>query len=414
MATQIGSGTGVLSTYIPDLTDSANIQTALKQLYYGTTAGTLSQTVGIYGALYTLYSGNPTLAGNVTITGNLTVNGTTTTINSTVLNVDDILIELGAVASPTDVTANGGGISLQSAAGNKTFTWSSTGGNWTSTENLSLATGKTYKINNADIISGSATALVVGGGASTSLALGNASGTITLSGALTAGTNTRAPIRLTAGTNLSTQSAGAIEFDTNGFYATPNATTGRGLIEASGYSVSTSGTSLGSVAANGNSTYSVFGPTNGMALAASTYYKIEAMLLITVVPGIAGGTYSATLSLGGGGTAVTFSRFNLLHSFVGNTTALTTAATQQLSFIAGTTTPPTFSVASSVSSTTTSYGRLYLSGTFLTNTAGNLTIRINGTTVSPATISTITPEPGSYIKITPLGGSSMPNVGVWA
>jgi len=64
MATQIGSGSTLLATYIPDLTDTANVQTALKQLYYGTTGGTLSTTTGIYGALYTLFSGSPTIGGD--------------------------------------------------------------------------------------------------------------------------------------------------------------------------------------------------------------------------------------------------------------------------------------------------------------------------------------------------------------
>ena len=45
---------------------------------------------------------------DVVVGGNLTVNGTTTTINTSELTVDDINIEMGAVASPTDVTADGG------------------------------------------------------------------------------------------------------------------------------------------------------------------------------------------------------------------------------------------------------------------------------------------------------------------
>ena len=56
---------------------------------------------------------NITIAGNLTVTGNNTVNGTTTTINSTTLTVDDKNIELGSTASPTDTTADGGGITLK-------------------------------------------------------------------------------------------------------------------------------------------------------------------------------------------------------------------------------------------------------------------------------------------------------------
>ena len=40
--------------------------------------------------------------GDVTIGGNLTVKGSTTTIESTTITVDDIHIEIGATASPSD------------------------------------------------------------------------------------------------------------------------------------------------------------------------------------------------------------------------------------------------------------------------------------------------------------------------
>ena len=53
------------------------------------------------------------LDDNITITGNLTVNGATTTVNSTTLTIDDKNIELGSTASPTDTTADGGGITLK-------------------------------------------------------------------------------------------------------------------------------------------------------------------------------------------------------------------------------------------------------------------------------------------------------------
>ena len=69
------------------------------------------------------------LPDNVVITGNLTVNGTTTTINSTTLTVDDKNIELGSVTTPTDDTANGGGITLKGAT-DKTINWDKTKDRW--------------------------------------------------------------------------------------------------------------------------------------------------------------------------------------------------------------------------------------------------------------------------------------------
>ena len=184
MASSIGSTIASFgASYIPDFSDTADIQAALKYLYYGST-GAANTSNGIYGALYTLYSGSPTFAGNVTITGNLTVNGNTTTINSTTITVDDKLIELGDVATPSNTTADGGGIKLLDGSTGKTIIWDNANSNWTTSENWNLATGKTLKINNVDIASGTGAALVLGANASTSLALGNASGTTTLNGTL--------------------------------------------------------------------------------------------------------------------------------------------------------------------------------------------------------------------------------------
>ena len=65
-----------------------------------------------------------------TITGNLTVQGATTSISSTTINVDDKNIELGAVDTPTDTTADGGGITLKGAT-DKTINWVNSTGYWT-------------------------------------------------------------------------------------------------------------------------------------------------------------------------------------------------------------------------------------------------------------------------------------------
>lgn len=53
------------------------------------------------------------VSGNLTVGGNLTVNGSVTTINSTTISVDDINVVLGDTASPTNATADGGGITLE-------------------------------------------------------------------------------------------------------------------------------------------------------------------------------------------------------------------------------------------------------------------------------------------------------------
>ncbi len=94
------------------------------------------------------------VAGSARITGNLTVEGAVTTINTTNLQIEDLLIELGKVDTPSNTTANGGGILLEAGTdGDKTLVWVSSNTSWTSSENLNLAVNKTYKINGFDVLS---------------------------------------------------------------------------------------------------------------------------------------------------------------------------------------------------------------------------------------------------------------------
>lgn len=87
---------------------------------------------------------------SLSLSGDLTVNGTTTTINSTTLTVDDKNIELGSVTTPSNITADGGGITLKGAT-DKTILWDNTNANWTSSEDFNVPTGKSFKINNIPI-----------------------------------------------------------------------------------------------------------------------------------------------------------------------------------------------------------------------------------------------------------------------
>jgi len=142
-------------------------------------------------------TGTTTINNNTVVTGNLTVNGTTTTVNSTTVTVDDILIELGAVASPSDVTAEGGGIKLFGGLTNKTITWVGTNTAWTSSENFDLVTGKTYKINGTNVLS------------STTLGSGVVSSSLTSVGTITSGTWTGTTIAVANGGTGATTAAGA-------------------------------------------------------------------------------------------------------------------------------------------------------------------------------------------------------------
>ena len=86
-----------------------------------------------------------TIANNLTVTNDLTVNGTTTTIDSTTLVVEDKNIEIGKVSTPTDTTADGGGITLKGAT-DKTINWVNSTDAWTFSEHLDIASAKEFRI----------------------------------------------------------------------------------------------------------------------------------------------------------------------------------------------------------------------------------------------------------------------------
>jgi len=97
-------------------------------------------------------AGNKTFSNNVIVGGDLTVNGTTTTLSSTTLDVKDKNIELGKVTTPSDTTADGGGITLKGAS-DKTFNWVDSTDAWTSSEHIDLASGKVLKVNGTQVLS---------------------------------------------------------------------------------------------------------------------------------------------------------------------------------------------------------------------------------------------------------------------
>ena len=73
----------------------------------------------------------------ITIPGNLTVSGTTTTIDTTTLVVEDKNIEIGKVSTPSDTTADGGGITLKGAS-DKTITWVNSTDCWTFNQSVDV------------------------------------------------------------------------------------------------------------------------------------------------------------------------------------------------------------------------------------------------------------------------------------
>ena len=84
---------------------------------------------------------------NLTLSGDLTVNGTNTILDTTTLSVEDKNIEIAKVDTPTDTTADGGGITIKGAT-DKTIIWDNANDNFTSNQHWNIASGKSYKVNN--------------------------------------------------------------------------------------------------------------------------------------------------------------------------------------------------------------------------------------------------------------------------
>jgi len=92
-----------------------------------------------------------TFDNNVTIEGDLTVNGTTTTIDTQTLLVEDKNIEMGVVTTPSDATADGGGITLKGTT-DKTINWIDATDAWTFSEHVNIASGKEYRIAGTSVL----------------------------------------------------------------------------------------------------------------------------------------------------------------------------------------------------------------------------------------------------------------------
>ena len=92
---------------------------------------------------------NLNVSGNAVVTGDFTVNGTTTTIDTTTLTVEDKNIEIGKVSTPSDTTADGGGITLKGTT-DKTINWIDSTDSWTSSEHFSVSGQKEIRYLDSD------------------------------------------------------------------------------------------------------------------------------------------------------------------------------------------------------------------------------------------------------------------------
>ena len=203
-----------------------------------------ANTINLGSSVATINLGTGTTGANVYVKGNLFVQGATTTISSTTVSIADLNVVL-ADGQSTTAGVNGAGITLGSTG--ITWQYNNTGNNWESTENINIASGKTFKINNSTVLSSSAL-----GSSITS-----ASGLVQV-GTIGLGTWQGTTIGVAyGGTGLTTYTTGAI------VYATA-ATTLANLAP-----VSTSGAVLSSTGLNSNPEYKTITLSYGTVTSAS-------------------------------------------------------------------------------------------------------------------------------------------------
>jgi len=92
-----------------------------------------------------------TIGGDLLVTGNLTVEGTTTTINTATLTIEDKNIVIANVSSPTDITADGAGITIKGDT-DKTILYSESNDWLDVSEDINLAAQKSFLIGDSPVI----------------------------------------------------------------------------------------------------------------------------------------------------------------------------------------------------------------------------------------------------------------------
>lgn len=237
----------------------------------------------------------------------------------------------------------------------------------------------------------------------------------TLSSGLTlaSGATSLMPLKFIANTSAPTPVAGGLDYDGSVFYGTPklnSSTYGRGLIPTTNIltlsTVNTQSTIQSTTGATTND-YAVFGKS--IYLAVGQTYFVEMYIAMTHAITMSSGTGTITFYLKG--PANTGVEMNLEYafgsaSFTGMST--TTDFVNSLGL--------TKQIVTSSVTVSTKYDVLKLSGLLFINTSGlfSPTLTLYAGSGASTTTTTVSVQPGSYCKVTPLGSSIPVNIGGWA
>lgn len=224
-------------------------------------------------------------------------------------------------------------------------------------------------------------------------------GTTGVSGnvALPAGSTSLAPITFTSGTNLTSATAGAMEYDGARLMFTPQGTQ-RGVVP--GMQLFRLDSAL--AGSNVNTAQSLFGV--GVTLSSSTVYAFQAVYPLSKTAG----TTSHNIGLSFGGTATI------------NNIAYANAGLFKSTGFTGVTAPDVLSYIQVATNTTVTASTTAASVQYIANINGTVSVNAGGTFIPQYTLSAApggayTTAAGAYFLIYPVGASGANvNVGTWA
>ena len=133
------------TAFANNLGETVTIQGTNNEVEVGSSSASRTLTVGL--------PNDVTISNDLTVNGDLVVNGTTTTLSTTEVAVEDRNIVLGNTATPTDTTADGGGITLKGASDYE-IKWVNSTNSWTFNQNINVTTGG-LSIGGVQVINGS-------------------------------------------------------------------------------------------------------------------------------------------------------------------------------------------------------------------------------------------------------------------
>ena len=199
-----------------------------------------------------------------------------------------------------------------------------------------------------------------------------------------AGTTTAAPIDFTAGTNLTTPVAGAVEYDGTHFYSTPTTTSGRGQISSrQTFRLTANGANIGTTIAN------YFGATSSINLAANSVYEIE---MFAYLQKTTAGTLTWRLNASSAPTLIT-----ALHR-AGPVTGIAAGAPTTLYTGARGATTASFGASGSISNN--AFMAYEFKVTVITNLDTNFNLQLNNSA------GTATPQAGSFYTVRQIAGTT--------